>query len=144
MPASLTLADFSDRDLLYALDEASDLDGWATSEQVARQIGIDHPRPNQCVGARLGWLNRYGVMERGTVKGDVVWRLNSKGRELIFGSIRKSSQELWQRLTETERVAAADALALRLDGSSRQAVHLSRRAWRHRFYNWRDPQLGTK
>jgi hypothetical protein len=144
MPASLTLGDFSDFDLLGALDEAGDDDGWATSQEVARQIGIEHPNPAKCVGARFAWLNRFGLMEQDTLKdGTMKWRLNPTGTALIYPSksMPVAIQRALETLSESQMIWLTDSVAQGLPGTSRQAAHLARRAWRNRFGDWRDPLL---
>jgi hypothetical protein len=135
-PKSLTLADFSDRDLLHALDEAGDDDGWATAEEVARLIGVEHERPNQCVGSRFAWLYRFGVMERGTFeKGKTYWRLNPLG---------KAAAKLLGEMTESQRIRITEAIAKETPKGTRQAAHLGRRTWAHNFGGWRDPKISGK
>lgn len=112
--ARLTLVDFSDRDLLGLLIDALDPDGWASSEAISNLPGLKflregHPRPVQCVGSRLGWLWRYGAIEReqmrdehGTkvyIAGDKSrpkltqrWRLTPLGEAMVKGSLTKAQQ----------------------------------------------------
>lgn len=146
MPSSLTLDDFSDFDLLGALDEAADDEGWATSAEVARQIGIDHENPNSCVGSRFGWLNRYGLMEEEETKdGKTKWRLNPTGQALIYPTKKMPAavQRALETLDESQLIEMTDTVADRLGYQSRQAAHLARRAWRNRFGGWRDPLLNA-
>ena len=145
MPASLKLVDFSDRDLLYVHADVADEDGWATAEQVAQAVGLDHPRPAQCVGSRYAWLYRYGLMEQQREKGEVLWRPNEVCEELVFnGTVSDAQRRSLENLSESKRADAIDALAALLPAGSRQSAHLGRRAWMHRMSTWRDPRLATR
>src|SRR4029078_6601446 len=145
MPASLTLMDFSDRDLLHALADCCDGDGWATAEIVARQIGIDHPRPAQCVGARFSWLMRYGLMENQREGKEIFWRATPSCLTLVFnGKITDAQRKSFEKLPESKRVDALDALARLVPTGTRQSAHLARRAYQHRMGAWRDPLIYKK
>lgn len=145
MPADLKLQDFADLDLLYAIEEAGDSDGWATAEEIATQIGITHDRPAQCVGTRLGWMNRFGFMDKETEKGKTLWRLNEKGHELLHPQrLSAAITRALETLDEGQRAQITDAIARELPRSSRQAAHLARRTWTHHFGGWRDPKLARR
>ena len=141
-PKTLTLADFNDRDLLHALAEAGDDDGWASAQDVADTVGIDHEHPAQCVGSRFGWLYRFGLMEKGTFEGTTFWRLNPAGNDLVFGrALGKAAQSVLAELTESQRIRVTEAIAKATPRGTRQAAHLGRRAWQHDFGGWRDPKI---
>lgn len=140
---SLRLAEFSDFDLLHALAEVADEDGWATADDVAQQIGITHKRPTQCVGARFAWLNRFGLMEQEPDKERMKWRLNEIGEALLFPrkQMPAAISKAMEKLDESQLIALTDLVAKDLPIQSRQVAHLARRAWRHHFGEWRDPLL---
>lgn len=142
MRANLPLEEFSDFELLYVLEDVADDSGWASSSEIATQIGIDNKYPANCVGSRLGWLNRYGVMESESVKGETRWRLNEKGNLLLHPNrLSQGIINVLDSLDEGQRMQIIDAVAKELRGSSREAIHLSRRAWRYRVGGWRDPRF---
>lgn len=139
---SLTLADYSDRDILSSLVDVADDEGWACAQDVARQIGLDHPRPNQCVGSRLSWLRRYGALDTDRIEGRVCWRLNSVGEAIYRGNKLSATQRRSiDGLSEAARIAAIDSIAASLPSSSRTGTHFARRAWTHRMGGWRDVTL---
>lgn len=146
MPKSLTLIDFSDRDLLYALEETGDAEGWATSRDVALRIGVSHENPAQCVGSRFAWLRRFGIMDTKVDKeGYRQWRLNDTGESLLHPKdMTKSVQQALDRLTEGQRVRVTEIVSRQIAKESRSGAHLSRRAWTHSMGNWRDPQIAAK
>jgi hypothetical protein len=66
-PTRLRIVDFSDRELLSLLVEARDGEGWASARDIAdlpALRSLDNTHPHRMVAARLGWLFRYGVVER--------------------------------------------------------------------------------
>lgn len=146
MPSSLTLTAFSDRDLLYTLEEVADAEGWATAKEVADEINIDHPRPTQCVGARFAWLKRFKIMEFKIEDGESKWKLNATGESLLHSKeMTKPVREALANLTEGQRVAVTELIAKQIASDSRKAGrpagHMSRRAWKHSMGTWRDPSL---
>jgi len=150
-PHGLKLADFADHELFYALDEAADPEGWATAEDIAEQIGIDHENPTHCVGTRLGWMNRYGMMERdddytnGDKRRVTRWRLNEKGEALIYpAKLGAAVERALAGMDEGQRAAVVKAIAAELPQSSRQAMHLARRSWTHHVGGWRDRTITPK
>jgi hypothetical protein len=130
---SLQLLDFSDRDLLYALEESYDDDGWAMSRDVARKIGIDHANPANCVGSRFAWLKRFGVLtSKKTRNGDVLWQINEMGAALLHArDLNQSAQRLLDNLSEGQRMQVTEVIAGQVARESRSAALLSSRAWRH-------------
>ncbi len=145
MPTALTLLDFSDRDLLNALTEAGDNDGWATAEEVARLIGIDHEHPSQCVGMRFAWLRKFGVLDTKNTEGVRVWRLNAVGVSLMYPKhLPAAVQRALASLDEGQRVQITEAISRELRHTSREGIHISRRAWQHNFGGWKDPKLAHR
>lgn len=143
MPASLTLADFSDADLLYALDKAADEEGWASAKEVVKEIGdIGLEHPARGVGSRLSWQKRYGLMETKREKGETYWRLNEIGHALLAPrKLTAVVERALGGLDEGQRVRVADAIARAIPTGSRQAGHLTTRAFRHGLGGWRDPKI---
>jgi hypothetical protein len=115
--AHLRLEEFSDRELLLALDEACQqaAGGWASARDVAARIGIDGADPHRAVAIRLSWQQRYGSVEREFLRDEhgairyrrdgramftQNWRLSEIGRELAYGELRKGDQTALGRLGE--------------------------------------------
>lgn len=139
---SLRLADFNDLDLLHLLDDVGNEEGWATAEDVAREIGLTHKHPAQCVGSRFAWLYRFGVMDQKQSKRGMLWRLNEIGYALIYpNEFSATLDKALGKLDAGQVIALTDRVANGLQRESRQATHLARRAWRHRLGGWRDPQV---
>lgn len=145
MPESLRLEDFLDHDLLYALEDAADAEGWATSQEIAALIGIENDRPTQSVGSRLGWAKRYGWAESEAEKGGLKWRLNDIGYELLHPKkLTPAIERALSTLSEGQRAEITEVIARELPRSSRQAAHLARRTWQHHFGGWRDASIAPQ
>lgn len=143
--ASLTLADLSDRDLLLALERVGDTEGWATSAEVAEDIGIDNPHPAQCVGSRLGWLKRFKIpLETKVDEGELFWRLSDEATKILHPKkMPVSAQRALDSLSENQRVGVTEIIAREAARGSVPITHLTRRAWNHSMANWRDPSLSS-
>lgn len=145
MPVTLRLADFSDHDLLFALEEAADEEGWATSQEIADQIGIDNEHPASNVGIRLGWLYRFGVMDKEFEKGATRWRLNDKGYALLHpNKLTPAAERALESLDESQRLLVTESVSRQLQKTSREGTHMARRAWTHNMGAWRDASIAPK
>jgi hypothetical protein len=150
MPSNVTLESMSDFEFLHAMNDAGDDDGWATSEEIAKQIGLDVETAdafaNQCVGSRCAWSYRYGLVEKGIFEGQLYWRLNPTGTDLVLGrALAKGVQQTLADLSESQRVRVTDLVAKAAPRGSRQAAHLTRRTFKREFTDgWRDPALFKK
>lgn len=147
--SSLTLYDFSDRDLLYALEECGDNEGYATAEEVARKIGIRASKPNQSVGSRFAWLRRFGIMDfkPGGKDGKGLWRLNETGESLLHPKdMSVTLNKLLDKMTPGQRVKVMEIVSretAKEGRTNRQAAHLTRRAFRHSMDGWKDPKIAN-
>src|SRR5215475_12408453 len=88
---SLTLFDYSDRELLQVvLDEQSLDTGYAPTYAIATALGMTGARRNQCVGVRLAWLRRFGAV---TLRdGGGQWAVTQIGQDIISGKLRAPQQ----------------------------------------------------
>lgn len=145
---SLRLEDFHDFELLYILEDVIGPDGYATSADVAESIGIEGEHPVSSVGIRLGWMIRYGVVEKDeTRSGPARWRLTRTGDEVLHPkNLPAAAEKALAALTDGQRVAVTDQVMrqLRESGSSRQAKHLARRSYKHNLGGWRDETIAPK
>lgn len=140
MPGSLTLEEFNDAEFFNALRRAADEDGWAVAEDIAEQIGITNDYPTTSVGCRLGWARKYGFVEKETDKGDTLWRLTPMGEALANPhKVSASLEKALDGLDEAQRAKITEAMVRELPGRSREAIHYTRRNFRHFMGGWRDP-----
>lgn len=69
MADRLRLIDFSDREILAIMIDATDGEGWITAEEFSLLPELSflqsaHKYPQRFVGARFAWLAKFGVLER--------------------------------------------------------------------------------
>lgn len=129
------LQDVRDRELLAAMVDLADPDGFVTSEQVARAYNIQHDKPVQCAGARLSWMRRWGLVERDKERG---WRLTDRGLELRNGKVSEAVDAQLRAMGDPDVVDMIGALARRRQHGSREAAIVGAREWR--YYYTRDPK----
>ena len=58
---SLTIEDMSDREFLHVVLDVAEEDGWSSSDDVRRKLGM--PKRFHA-SSRLSWLQRFGAVER--------------------------------------------------------------------------------
>lgn len=125
MPASLKLTDFSDRELMFVIDDQASDEGWVTVAQIAEALDLDHDHPHLCVASRFSWLARFGVMER--VKKQ--WRLTPTGRALLHGTLNKSQTNALENLKPEQLMLATRKMTERYRSGGRVAGTMMRREW---------------
>jgi hypothetical protein len=92
---SLTLFDFSDRELLLIVAEQADkLDGFATTSEVADALGITGDHRMNSVGSRLAALRRFGAVEKDRNYSVSRWTVTPMGRLMASGKIKASAQKV--------------------------------------------------
>lgn len=81
---SLKVTDISDREVLWWLHDAADDDGWASSKEIAENVGkgmwADPDSAHKIVSARLSWLMRYGAVAREHLEKDGQPMYHKNGR----------------------------------------------------------------
>lgn len=126
---SLTLWDYSDRELLQlVLDEQDEKSGYAPTTEIAKALGLTGKRRNQCVGARLAWLRRYGAVA--VRAGGGMWAVTQIGQDLIDGRLRAPQQHAVDEASESELLLLTRRMAQRQRAAGITAGHLVRREWR--------------
>lgn len=132
---SLRLYDYSDRELLaMMLDEAGD-DGWVNTHDLAAALSIDHKHPGQCVGIRLSWLKRYGVVQR--KDGSPEWRLTRAGLAQALGKLDPEQQAVLDGLSTEQMLTLTGSLTRRYRRVGETAAHLMRREMTAGIYHRR-------
>ena len=133
MPARLRLYDFSDRELLLLmLDEADPVDGYVSVHDLAVAIGIDAEHPGRHVGIRLGWMRRYGAVER--QDSAPRWRPTPMGQALARGDLDETQKEVLEGLTAQQMLTLTRNLTTRYRRVGDTARHLMRREWMYGTY----------
>lgn len=128
----LRLEEFSDQELLFALEECGGADG-ATSLELAehlepdRRDGLKHPHQN--IAIRLGWLKRYGVVERDDKTRR--WVLSPLGEGLMHGRLKASERRMLEEIDEGRLLTFVQAMTGHIIGASREAAKMSERQLRY-------------
>lgn len=130
---SLTLEDFSDRELLFALEENADSDGLVSSAALAEGLGLTSSsslkHPHQNVAVRLSWLKRYGVVHRDDETKR--WGLTMVGYRLLHGSLRAAERRALDELDDERLFAAMEALRSSYSRAGGEAATMAARHWRY-------------
>ena len=128
---SLTLEEFSDRELLFALEENLDGDGLVSSADLAEAMGLvsskDLKHPTQNVAIRLSWLKRYGVVMRDSGR----WGLTAAGFRLMHGSLRAAEKRMLDDLDDERLYAVMQAVGSNLSRAQDEAATMVARHWRY-------------
>jgi len=128
MATSVSLLDYSDRELLAILSEVSDEEGWASTQDVADVLGLDHKNPNNCVGVRFAWLRRFGALERNP-KGH--WRMTELGYALMSGELNSAQERILQSLDNTQMLSLMRVVSTRWRRLDPTSSVLVKREWTH-------------
>lgn len=132
MPSSLKLSEFNDDELIHVLDAVANDEGWATTQDVAAEIGLTHDNPNNCVGGRFAYLKRIKVLQNKQDKGETWWKLTAKGKALTHPrKLPVAVERALEDMDEGQQIAATNRLARRVPRSSAPGGQLTKRAWRH-------------
>lgn len=147
--AHLRLEEFSDRELLLALQDTCDEhEGWASAKEVAAKIGLDGEDPHKAVAQRLSWQVRFGSVEHEFARdesGNIRyhkdgkpmytqnWRLTEPGRLLAFGQLRKTEETALGRFDDSQMLLVTRWLTHRAlaNGVSPVTAKLVQREWRY-------------
>lgn len=126
----LTLYDYSDRELLLMMRDHGNGDGgWVNSADLAEALQIEAKHPGQHVGVRLGWLRRFGAVERREVKGESFWRPTRMGEALASGNLNNQQSKALEGLDVEQLLITTRILTQRYNRAGDTAAHLMRREW---------------
>lgn len=133
----------TDREILYILTDVSDDEGYATTEEVAEQIGLNTSKaknPNSNVGVRLGYMRRIGLLVRERVvetdpevgrKHFWAWKLTQAGEDFRNGRLSNPQRAVVESLKEAQLPDLSAAFAQAYSRSSVVGRHVSRRELFH-------------
>lgn len=136
-PISLRLSDFSDRELLRIIYDLSDEYGWVESVHLAEhlfptQVRAGREDKNQalrCVGQRLSWMKRYGVVQRNEKDRKGTWGLTGQGKLLLTGAIPAHERKVIENLKENQLLDLTETLSMRYFYAGDVAATMMRRQW---------------
>jgi hypothetical protein len=102
-----TLFGFSDSELLGTVDDLADENGWTTTHAIRLQLGenVDAVK-HSGIGVRLGWMKRYGWLERSPETGE--WRLTAMGHAILDNpNLSKAIENALDKLNPAQRIRLA-------------------------------------
>lgn len=130
---SLTLEEFSDRELLFALEEHGDNLGSVSSRELAEGLGLrptdDLKHPHQNVAIRLSWLRRYGVVHRDAETKR--WSLTDVGYALMHTDLRAPERRLMADLDPNRLYAVMQEMTRSVVAAPDEAATMVSRHWRY-------------
>jgi hypothetical protein len=140
----LRIQDYSDREMLLVLNDVADSDGWADARDIAAQLAMIGDNPHRSVSCRMGWLRKYGAVDREPVKhkreseeGRTIvvqrWRLTAIGQDIAMGKLRAAQEKAIRDLDDGQLLLMTRAIADRAKSSPATSAKLSEREWRHRW-----------
>ena len=105
-----SLFDFRDFDLMAKMREEGDAEGWLETELLARAIGLGDERLRN-VGIRLGWMRRYGMVERDEERG--MWRLSDGGERVVTARVRAATVRELEALPNEALITSMSSIVQR-------------------------------
>jgi hypothetical protein len=123
---SFDLEAFSDRELIHLFADLRGSNGHVTVAEIVQRLGMPEERGSTTsVSVRLGWMRRYGVVERG----ELGWKLTEAGEAVLRARkpVRLVSQV--DHASDGQLLEATHALAVRRQQAGESFKTLSRREW---------------
>lgn len=133
---SLTLYDFSDPEFLAVCQDVQNAFGYFKTTEVSDRLNLDVKHPNNNVGIRLGWLKRYGVVEREEDKESDYyrhWRLTEEGAAVVNAHLNPNQRRAMEGLGIEQSLEVAKLLTDRYQVSGRATANLVRRQIQYGF-----------
>ena len=127
---SAILDELSDKEVLWVLDDCVDDSGFADVHAIADMLGMKHDRPAQCIGMRLGWLRKYGVVDKHKDTPGL-WQLTKAGRALIGADLKAGERRALEGLTDSQVLALTTIVTDRYRRADQTSAVMMRREWEY-------------
>jgi hypothetical protein len=104
----LSIWGIGDTELLAIVDDLADENGWTNSIDVRLQLGenVGVSSRRTGVGTRLGWMRRYGWLERSPDTG--AWRITAMGHAILDNpNLSRAVESALDKLNPAQRVRLA-------------------------------------
>ncbi len=146
MAGNLKLENYSDRELLYILNDLTPTQGeWVETHTIAERIGLQRNglsdeqfalHAQRCVSVRFSWISRLsGCVEKDPDRkqGQAPrWRLTQTGLRVVNAKMNESTtKRLAEGISDFDALLALDALSRRYNATNVGAANLMRREWSH-------------
>lgn len=119
MPSTVQISDFSDREILGMMHDLARGAPIGARELALRAFGLNENgdraelvRAARCVTARLSWMRRFGLVEKGDEQGE--WMPSDAGRQLQSGRLAAPVLGGIERSAESQALALAYVVGERL------------------------------
>jgi hypothetical protein len=128
----------ADMELLAIVDDLADENGWTSSHDVRIQLGEqpDDTSYRSGIPQRLGWMRRYGWLEKGERERrpdntwSQRWRLTAMGQVLLDQpELSPQLEQALSRLTPAKRLVLTKELAEIADSAPGEIRNALRRQW---------------
>lgn len=140
-------SDYTDRELLFIIADAADDDGLASSDEIGQRLGLSENGSGRSragkVATRLGWMVRYGFVERvdpreADIERDdrsILWRITPIGIQIMGGRLTKPIESALGRMGAGEQVLLMRGISERIFGgyTSRPVADAVRREYLHQY-----------
>jgi hypothetical protein len=152
MANNLKLENYSDRELLYILNDLSPTQGeWVETHTIAERIGLQRDglsdeqyvlHAQRCVSVRFSWIARLsGCVEKDPDRkqGQAPrWRLTLVGKQVVNAKLSTATMErLEEGLSDYATLHALDALSRRYRATDSGVANLMRREWAYGIHRKR-------
>lgn len=132
---ALTVYDFSDRELLLIVMEICEGNGngFATSIEIAEQLGIRSKHPQASVGSRMAMLKRIGaVLKNPEVpeNKNSEWAVTPLGASLATGRLKASTERAIDNMDEGQLLLLTRKVGQSYSSVNTTAGQLLRREWK--------------
>ena len=132
---ALRMRDFSDRELLHAMQDQVSSNGNGSHQVEARDLAIrlfgvpqEHTEAvkyyTRCVGARMSWMRKFGFVERVQAG---VWQISEAGHEMIEARPRAVVTSAINEATDAQSLSIANLVGEKIVHSGDVAAHAMRR-----------------
>lgn len=142
MASDLTLASYSDRELLFMLGDLGDNEGWVENANLGAKLGL--PRDgrsdsdytahvNRSIGVRMAWIKKLsGCVEYGRDKDDKGrWRLTERGRAVTTAKLTTAAITTLAALQADQNLLVMEGMGNLYRAVDVQSANLLRRQWAH-------------
>jgi len=131
----------SDTEVLGMVDDLADENGWVTTYGVRQQLGEKPPDRLYNIGQRLGWMRRFGWLEKGErtkVESWVgpgwewtsTWRLTAMGHAILDNpNLSRTVENALEKMNPAQRVRLAREIGESGNAGPNEIRAALRRQW---------------
>lgn len=129
--------DYTDRELLYIVNDLSTDEGYASTSDIAERVFGDKAESNgerRYVGSRMAWMCTYGFCERDPDRPGM-YKLTTDGHALMAGKLTKSVENALTKMTDADRTMILRQAAREVFSHAGPSQAFFRREYTYHFEN---------